>query len=102
MNGLALFFLVFFAVKAFSQSTTPAASVASQYSLPTSTSLPFPQATLSNADTKSFLTSNWGLSKGRIQNGASNLVFVDDSFPALPVPGSSSKKSGPVLQVQYA
>lgn len=102
MNGLALFFPVFFAVQAFSQATTPAASVASQYSLPTSTSLPFPQATLGNADTQSFLMSNWGLSRGRIQNGASNLVFVDDPFPNLPAPGSSSNTSGPVLQVQYA
>jgi len=102
MNGLSLFLPVFFAAQAFSQATTPAASVASQYSLPTSTSLPFPQATLSNADTQSFLTSNWGLSKGRIQTGASNLVFVDDPFPRSPAPGSSSNTSGPVLQVQYA
>jgi len=102
MNGLALFLPVFFAVQAFSQATTPAASVASQYSLPTSTSLPFPQATLSNGDTQSFITSNWGLSKGRIQTGASNLVFVDDPFPRSPAPGSSSNTSGPVLQVQYA
>jgi len=102
MNELALFLPVFFAVQAFSQATTPAASVASQYSLSTSTNLPFPQATLSNSDTQSFITSNWGLSKNRIQNGASNLVFVSDPFPNGPAPGSSSSNtSGPVLQVQY-
>jgi hypothetical protein len=102
MNVLASFLPVFFAVQALSQSTTPAASVASQFSLPTSTSLPFPQATLDNADTQSFITSNWGLSKGRIQSGASNLVFVDDPFPTLPVPGNGSNTTGPVLQVEYA
>jgi len=101
MNGLALFLPVFFAVQAFSQATTPAASVASQYSLSTSTNLPFPQATLSNSDTQSFITSNWGLSKNRIQNGPSNLVFVSDPFPNGPAPGSGSNTSGPVLQVQY-
>ncbi|KAH9993953.1 hypothetical protein BJV77DRAFT_327605 [Russula vinacea] len=90
-----------FAVHAFSQSTTPAASVASQYSLSTSTTLPFPQATLKNSSSQSFITSNWGLSKGRIQNGGSNLVFVDDPFPNAPAPGSTSNSSAPVLQVQY-
>jgi len=96
---------VLFAVQAFSQGTTPAASVASQYSLSTSTTLPFPQATLSNSSAQSFITSNWGLSKGRIQNGASNLAFVDDPFPKAPAPGgdgdTNSSASGPVLQVQY-
>jgi hypothetical protein len=93
---------VLFAGHAFSQSTTPAASVASQYSLSTSTTLPFPQATLKNSSTQSFITSNWGLSKGRIQNGASNLEFVNDPFPNAPAPGSTtSNSSAPVLQVQY-
>jgi hypothetical protein len=75
--------------------------VASQYSLSTSTTLPFPQATLKNSSSQSFITSNWGLSKGRIQNGASNLVFVNDPFPNAPAPGSTSNSSAPVLQVQY-
>jgi hypothetical protein len=76
--------------------------VASQYALSTSTSIPFPQATLGNSDTQSFITSNWGLSKGRIQSGSSNLLFVDDPFPNSPAPGTSNATSGPVLQVQYA
>ena len=100
MSPLALFLPVLFGMQALSQSTTPAASVASQYSLTTSTSLPFPTATLANSDTQSFLTSNWGLSRGRIENGGANLVFVDDPFPNSPAPGSNST-SGPVLQVQY-
>jgi len=100
MSPLALFLPILFGVQALSQSTTPAASVASQFSLTTSTSLPFPQATLGNSDAQSFLTSNWGLSKGRIENGGANLVFVNDPFPNSPVPGSKAP-SGPVLQVQY-
>jgi hypothetical protein len=92
---------VLFAIHASSQSTRPAASVASQYSLSTSTTLPFPQATLKNPSTQSFITSNWGLAKGRIQNGASNLEFVNDPFTDAPAPGSTSNSSAPVLQVQY-
>jgi len=106
MSPLSFFLPVLFAVRVSSQSTIPAASVASQYSLSTSTSIPFPQATLNNDDTQSFIKSNWGLSKGRIQSGASNLVFVKDPFPNSPAPGTStadsSSMSGPVLQVQYA
>src|SRR5258707_885385 len=90
---------VLFAAWAFSQATTPAASAAAQFSLSTSTTIPFPKATLDNSDTQSFITSNWGLSKGRIQNGASNLLFVEDPFPNAS--SSNSSSSGPVLQVQY-
>jgi hypothetical protein len=107
MISLVFLFPLLFAGQALSQATTPAASVASQYSLSTSTTLPFPQATLSNSSSQSFIASKWGLSKGRIQNGASNLAFVDDPFPKAPAPGSSSSgdanssSGGPVLQVQY-
>lgn len=80
---------------------TPAATLASQYSLTTSTSLPFPTATLSNQDTQSFITSGWSLSKGRIQDGASDLAFVQDPFPNSPAPSSSGSTSGPVLEVTY-
>ncbi|KAI0305605.1 hypothetical protein B0F90DRAFT_1808822 [Multifurca ochricompacta] len=101
MHQFAFLFSLFIllAACAFAQ-TTPAATVASQYSLSTSTTIPFPTATLDNPNTQTFVTSNWGLSKGRIQNGASNLAFVADPFPKAPAPGSSSA-SGPVLQVQY-
>ncbi|KAI0049830.1 polysaccharide lyase family 14 protein [Auriscalpium vulgare] len=83
------------------QATTAPAAVASQYSLATSTSYPFPTATLANPDTQNFLVSNWGLSKGKIQNGASNLAFVADPFPSGAVPGDTSPSTGPVLQVTY-
>jgi len=77
-----------------------ATALASQFSLTTSTSMPFPTATLSNVDTQSFITSGWSLSKGRIQNGATELQFVSDPFPSSPVPGTAAP-SGPVLEVTY-
>lgn len=80
--------------------TTPAASLASLYSLTTSTSIPFPTATLSSDDAQSFIVSGWSLSKGRIQNGGSDLAFVQDPFPSSPAPGTSAS-SGPVLEVTY-
>ncbi|KAJ3528338.1 hypothetical protein NM688_g8012 [Phlebia brevispora] len=80
---------------------TPAATLASLYSLTTSTSIPFPTATLSNQDTQSFITSGWSLSNGRIQNGASDLTFVDDPFPNASAPSSTGSTNGPVLQVTY-
>ena len=98
-------FPALFAVQALSQSTTAPVSVASLYGLSTSTTLPFPTATQSNSSTQSFISSKWGLSKGRIQNGGANLAFVADPFPNAPAPGSStttsSNASAPVLQVQY-
>lgn len=101
---LAFLLPVLFAGRAFSQ---VASSVAAQFALSTSTTLPFPQATLNSSSTQSYIASKWGLSKGRIQNGASNLVFVKDPFPDGAAPGDSgnnntnSSASGPVLQVQY-
>jgi len=83
---------------------TPAESVAGQYSLATSTSIPFPTATLSNSDATNFIQSNnaWSLSKGRIQNGANDTAFVTDPFPNTPTPGLAPiNDSGPVLQVTY-
>ncbi|KAH8107931.1 hypothetical protein BXZ70DRAFT_22766 [Cristinia sonorae] len=77
--------------------------IVSQYSLTTSTSIPFPTATTTNDDTQSFIKDNWSLSKGRIQNGRENLDFVDDPFPDSPTPASwdSSAPKGPVLRVTY-
>ena len=98
----ALILPVLFAGRAFSQA---AASVATQFALSTSTSLPFPQATLNSSSTQSYIASKWGLSKGRIQNGGSNLEFVKDPFPTGDAPGDSGTNSTisscPVLQVQY-
>ncbi|TRM70051.1 polysaccharide lyase family 14 protein [Schizophyllum amplum] len=83
---------------------TPAASLASFYSLTTSTAFPFPTATMSPDDAQDLLTSRWGLIKGRIQDGNDTLAFVDDPFPDQPAPGSSedtSSTSAPVLRVTY-
>ncbi|OBZ68124.1 hypothetical protein A0H81_11788 [Grifola frondosa] len=98
--ALILCTVLFSMTPVFSQFADPTA-VASQFSLTTSTSIPFPTATLSNADAQSFIVSGWSLSKGRIQNGAENIAFVDDPFPNAPAPSSTSNTSGPVLQVQY-
>ncbi len=76
-------------------------TIASLYSLTTSTSIPFPTATLSNSDAQSFITSGWSLSKGKIQQGAGNIAFVNDPFPDKPAFTSTDNVTGPVLQVKY-
>jgi len=78
--------------------------IASQYSLSTSTSLPFPSATQSNSDTQNTLVNGWSLNDGRIQQGTDNIAFVSDPFPNYHLPSSASfpSPSGPVLQVTYA
>ncbi|KAL4254990.1 hypothetical protein ABKN59_003937 [Abortiporus biennis] len=82
---------------------SPAESLAAQFSLTTSTSLPFPTQTLSTNDAQSYLTSNWGLSKGRVQNNPDDLAFIADPFPTKPAPGSTtSSGNGSVLAVTYA
>jgi hypothetical protein len=100
LPALALLLLSFDLV---SGAQIPADSVASQYSLTTSTTLPFPTATQSTAEADSFIVSQWSLSKGRIQNGPNNIAFVDDPFPNVPVsalPGSTNTTS-PVLAITY-
>jgi len=80
----------------------PAQSLAAQFSLTTSTSIPFPTATQSSSDTQSFIVSNWSLSKGRIENGPDELAFVQDPFPnSTNIGVTPSNDSGPVLQVTY-
>lgn len=81
----------------------PASSLASQYSLSTSTVLPFPSATQASAAAQSFILSSWSLGKGRIQDGPDNLAFVNDPYPDSTPTGSSGQVSpdGPVLQVTY-
>jgi hypothetical protein len=99
MARLAFLLPALLAGRAFSQAAT---SVAAQFGLSTSTTLPFPQATLNSSSTQLYIASKWGLSKGRIQNGGSNLVFVNDPFPDGPAPGdNSNNNTGPVLRVQY-
>ncbi|CDO69248.1 Polysaccharide Lyase Family 14 protein [Trametes cinnabarina] len=84
-----------------SQQIADPPTLASLYSLTTSTSIPFPTATLSNSDAQSFIVSGWSLSKGKIQQGASNIAFVADPFPNKPAPTSTTNSTGPVLQVTY-
>lgn len=84
-----------------SQQIADPTTLASIYSLTTSTSIPFPTATLSNSDAQSFIVSGWSLSKGKIQQGASNIAFVADPFPDKPAPTSTTNSTGPVLQVTY-
>ena len=99
---LSLFLLISTSIAASSTQVAPDA-LASQYVLPTSTSLPFPSATLSPNDTQDLLVSKWSLNKGHIQDGPENLAFVEDPYPNKPPSGAHgvSSPSGPVLQVTY-
>ena len=104
MSSTFLFILFLFSTTIAASSTQIAPNaLASIYSLPTSTSFPFPTATLSSNDTEKLLVSNWSLSKGHIQDGPQNLAFVDDPFPNMPPSGAQgvSSPSGPVLRVTY-
>uniref|UniRef100_A0A8H7Y5H8 Polysaccharide lyase 14 domain-containing protein n=1 Tax=Psilocybe cubensis TaxID=181762 RepID=A0A8H7Y5H8_PSICU len=79
-------------------------AVATQYSLTTSTALPFPTATQTSNETEDLLVSKWSLNRGRIQDGPDNLAFVADPFPNSQVPGSTpqaSNSGAPVLRVSY-
>lgn len=93
-------------------SQTYAATLASIYGLPTSTSLPFPTTTIAAPDAQSWITAGassdnlgWSLSKGRLENGGNNLAFVADPFPSASLVKdpdiSASTYAGPVLQVAY-
>ncbi|KAJ4483411.1 hypothetical protein J3R30DRAFT_3284673 [Lentinula aciculospora] len=92
-SGLVALFILFPSAHAIQASP---AALASQYSLTTSTSLPFPTATLSSSNSQSIIVSEWSLSKGHIQDQASDLAFVEDPFP-----DRSSNSSSAVLQVTY-
>lgn len=84
---------------------TAAEDIATQYSLTTSTSIPFPTATLSSTDAANFiqdLSNDWSLSKGKIQNLPNDTTFVSDPFPNSLTPGLvPSNTTGPVMQVTY-
>jgi hypothetical protein len=98
---LSLSTLSVFLLPSFAQQV-PAASLASTYSLTSSTSFPFPSATESSDSSASFIVSQWSLGHDRIQQDPQNIAFVDDPFPDNPAPNSASNSStGPVLQVTY-
>lgn len=76
--------------------------LAEQYLLPTSTNFAFPTATQNSLGTGDFIVINWSLSKGRLQDGAKNIDFVDNPFPNTSIPGSSSNSTNQtVLRVTY-
>ena len=77
--------------------------VASRYSLTASTSFPFPTATQSTGDTSTFLSSQWGLGRARIQDNPDNLEFVADPYANSSAIVSTGQlgSDGPVLQVTY-
>ena len=93
--------LTTFTAVAWSQQIADATTLASLYSLTTSTSIPFPTATLPSSDAQTFIKKGWSLSKGKIQQGGGNIAFVNDPFPNSPAPSSTSNSTGPVLQVKY-
>ena len=103
MLPLALTVLTLLAAVApsWSQQIADPTTLASVYSLTTSTALPFPTQTLANNDAQQFLVSGWSLSRGKIEQGASNVAFVDDPFPDRPAPTSTRNVTGPVMQVRY-
>ncbi|THG94548.1 hypothetical protein EW145_g8118 [Phellinidium pouzarii] len=100
-----LFYVLSLTIFVFASGTTPLASIATQYSLTTSTTLPFPTATLTSNDTDDFVVADWSLSKGHISNGEADLQFIDDPFPNNQVPvsdgSSSSSSNASVLRVTY-
>jgi len=82
----------------------PPATVAAQYSLTTSTNLPFPTALQSSADAQAFMISQWSLFNGHVSWGGSDIAFVSDPFPNNSAPVSATNTSlptNPVLQVTY-
>jgi len=99
---LCVFSLIYTTLAASTTQIAPDA-LASRYALPTSTSMPFPTATLSSNDTETLLVSRWSLGKGQIQDGPQNLAFVKDPFPDKPPSGAQgvSSPAGPVLRVTY-
>jgi hypothetical protein len=77
--------------------------VALRYSFTASTSFPFPTATQSTGDTNTFLSSQWGLGRARIQDNPDNLEFVADPYANSSAIVSTGQlgSDGPVLQVTY-
>jgi hypothetical protein len=74
-----------------------AVSLASQYSLTSTTIFPFPTQTMNSSAATPLITQGWALARDSIQQGGADLAFVPDPFPS----SSSSNSSAPVLQVTY-
>ena len=101
-DGILLLALLSLPIGAFGGAFMLPPEIASQYSLSTSTSLPFPSTTQSNSSAQNILAHGWSLNKGQIQ-GNDHIAFVSDPFPDYQLPSSTlfPSPSGPVLQVTY-
>ncbi|KAL9711869.1 hypothetical protein Ac2012v2_004942 [Leucoagaricus gongylophorus] len=82
-----------------------ASALAAQYNLTTSTSFPFPSATLTPSAAVDHIVSHWSLGKGHIQDGETNIAFVADPFPNSPPISSSdistNSDNSTVLGITY-
>ncbi|KAL1696354.1 polysaccharide lyase family 14 protein [Schizophyllum commune] len=57
---------------------------------------------MASEEAQKLLVADWGLGKGRIQDGETALAFVADPFPDHPVPGfEPTSDTAPVLRVTY-
>jgi hypothetical protein len=108
MASLIPMLYLFFSFSSFvqAQEQIMASALAAQYALATSTVFPFPSATLAASDTTNLIVSQWSLGKGHIQDGTTDIAFVQDPFPNSPPPGdpsttSPTNSSSTVLQVTY-
>jgi hypothetical protein len=95
---LHFFILVFGAPLALSQ-TLAAESLAAQFSLSTSTSFPFPTATLATDEARAHVLNNWSLQSGRKIEREANIDFVNDPFPESRSPNNTTE--GLVMRVSY-
>lgn len=78
------------------------ADIAAQNRLSTSTSLPFPSATMVSADTDAFIKSKWSLASTGIDIKPDDLAFVQDPFPSSGASGTAGNTSSSfVLQATY-
>jgi hypothetical protein len=99
--SIFLFYNSLFNFASAATTSLPPSAVAAQFTLSTSTILPFPTATQNSPDAQKLIVAGWGLGKAHIQDGPNNLAFVNDPFPNNQPQGVSDPGSGPVLQVTY-
>jgi hypothetical protein len=98
--------LLLLATNCVSSGPSSAADIAARYALNESTTLTFPNDTLSSSKAANFIVANWGLSKGRIQDSEGDISFVKDPFPNSTIPSNLPSATGtnsstPVLRVDY-
>jgi hypothetical protein len=95
-------FILAISVPLVSSEILAAESLAAQFSLSTSTSFPFPTATLARQAAQAHVLQEWSLQSGRTTEREANIDFVQDPFPNSPAPGvTKSNTGGPVMRVSY-